>query len=98
MKKLTRDELLEHFNAWFEVVKDTCPLDKYDKQAYTQLKELVEDSDLAAWMDRCHELELQKKPTVTPIEIGKVHDFIMSAQWGPGMFLEWLEQKGMEIT
>ena len=53
-----------------------------DEHVYTQIEELiedsgVEDSDLAAWMDRCHEMdvevhelrlevaELKKKKTVT---------------------------------
>lgn len=40
----------------------------------------------------------QQKPTVTKTALGKVHDFIMSGEWGPGMFLEWLEQSGMTIT
>ena len=65
--KLTQEQLKAVLQGWKTTLLACCIWDigehLSDEHVYTQIEELIEDSeideDLAAWMDRCHELGLQ---------------------------------------
>jgi len=78
-EELTREELSKWFKCFwdeyyfgFKKATNRKPSGK-NKQAYEQLKKLIEsyDPDTAMWMDRCHELEvkLAQKPKVEAGEV-----------------------------
>ena len=83
-EELTREELSKWFKCFwdeyyfgFKKATNRKPSGK-NKQAYEQLKKLIEsyDPDTAMWMDRCHELEvkLAQKPKVSREEYKKIWD------------------------
>jgi len=65
--KLTQEQLKAVLQGWKTLLLACHAWDigDYfsDEHVYTQIEELIEDSgvdeDLAAWMDRCHELEME---------------------------------------
>jgi len=68
--KLTQEQLKAALQGWKTLLLACHAWDigDYfsDEHVYTQIEELIEsgedsgvDEDLAAWMDRCHELEME---------------------------------------
>ncbi len=55
--KLAKIELLQELTMCVKEFS-TYP-SSLREQTYNQIKKLIEDSDLAAWMDRCHEMDVE---------------------------------------
>ena len=58
-RKFTQEELLYSLECFFGWYKDAIKPLVNEQQAYTQIRELILDSDLATWMDRGHEQDLE---------------------------------------
>jgi hypothetical protein len=87
--KLTQEQLKAVLQGWKTTLLACCVWDigDYfsDEHVYTQIEELIEDSDTAAWMDRCHELELEmmalkQRPTVTREWVGDLGDLFFDLE------------------
>lgn len=111
MNELGKEELKKYLKEWFDL-KD-CYSDE-DCQAYSQIYDLIENSDIATWMDKYHEAmvengklkkQLGEKPEVL---MEDVHNLAARINFIPTnvhdlerhkeIIVKWLKSKGIEVT
>ena len=98
--KITVEAMMERLNVWMRIIDSghLVELNEFHRPTIQSIRKHLTESDIAHWMDRCHELEakLAEKPRVSREKIKDVmrDNYI---PWELGDFILLLTELGMEV-